>query len=86
VSVQPQLVANGVLASASLVDLVVQRLRSEILSGALVPNRRVSCSSTTTCFATSPAGTGTVQVTVTTPFGTSNGVPFTYTDGGDGPG
>ncbi|MET8629720.1 IPT/TIG domain-containing protein, partial [Kitasatospora sp. NPDC004669] len=29
--------------------------------------------------ATSPAGSGTIQVTVTTPFGTSNGVTFTYT-------
>ncbi|WBP91292.1 beta strand repeat-containing protein [Kitasatospora cathayae] len=29
--------------------------------------------------ATAPAGTGTVQVTVTTPAGTSNGVAFTYT-------
>ncbi|MFH8387282.1 IPT/TIG domain-containing protein, partial [Kitasatospora sp. NPDC018058] len=28
--------------------------------------------------ATAPAGSGTVQVTVTTPFGTSNGVAFTY--------
>jgi hypothetical protein len=37
-----------------------------------------SCASSTTCYATSPPGTGTVQVTITTPFGTSNGVPFTY--------
>ncbi|MGW2375376.1 IPT/TIG domain-containing protein, partial [Kitasatospora sp. NPDC001683] len=29
--------------------------------------------------ATAPAGTGTVQVTVTTPAGTSNGAAFTYT-------
>ncbi|MEV6566053.1 beta strand repeat-containing protein [Streptomyces kronopolitis] len=29
--------------------------------------------------AVAPAGTGTVQVTVTTPGGTSNGLPFTYT-------
>ncbi|MFJ9468014.1 IPT/TIG domain-containing protein, partial [Streptomyces caniferus] len=29
--------------------------------------------------ATAPAGSGTVQVTVTGPGGTSNGVPFTYT-------
>jgi hypothetical protein len=34
--------------------------------------------SDSTISAVSPPGTGTVQVTVTTPSGTSNGVPFTY--------
>ncbi|MFE3548019.1 beta strand repeat-containing protein [Streptomyces kronopolitis] len=34
--------------------------------------------SDTVITAVAPAGTGTVQVTVTTPGGTSNGVPFTY--------
>ena len=35
------------------------------------PATNVACSSTTTCTATSPAGSGTVDVTVTTPGGTS---------------
>ncbi|MFD3417744.1 IPT/TIG domain-containing protein, partial [Streptomyces decoyicus] len=35
--------------------------------------------SATQITATAPAGSGTVQVTVTGPGGTSNGVPFTYT-------
>ncbi|WP_199823454.1 IPT/TIG domain-containing protein, partial [Streptomyces sp. NRRL WC-3742] len=34
--------------------------------------------SATQITATVPAGSGTVQVTVTTPGGTSNGVAFTY--------
>lgn len=38
---QPELVANEGLAPASLVELAVQRLRSEILSGALVPGERL---------------------------------------------
>jgi hypothetical protein len=37
----------------------------------------VQCSPTS-CTAVSPAGTGTVHVTVTTPGGTSSGLPFTY--------
>src|SRR5262249_48279905 len=45
---------------------------------------RMSCESATTCFATSPAGRGTVRVPVPTPFGTSKGVPSTYTEGGGG--
>ncbi|MGW7007029.1 IPT/TIG domain-containing protein, partial [Streptomyces sp. NPDC054933] len=35
--------------------------------------------SSTQITATSPPGSGTAQVTVTTPGGTSNGMPFTYT-------
>ncbi|MFI6446254.1 IPT/TIG domain-containing protein, partial [Kitasatospora sp. NPDC050543] len=35
--------------------------------------------SDSTITAVSPAGSGTVQVTVTTPGGTSNGLPYTYT-------
>ncbi|WP_344447400.1 IPT/TIG domain-containing protein, partial [Kitasatospora nipponensis] len=34
--------------------------------------------SDTTVVATAPAGSGTVQVTVTSPGGTSNGLPYTY--------
>jgi hypothetical protein len=42
------------------------------------PATNVHCSSATTCTATSPAGMGTVNVTVTTPGGTSNALPYTY--------
>ena len=48
----------------------------------------VSCASTTSCVATSPHGTGTVDVTVTTPSGTSvtsSGDKFTYTSSSSGP-
>lgn len=41
VSVEPELVTNDVLAPSSQVALAVQRLRSEILSGALVPGERL---------------------------------------------
>jgi DNA-binding GntR family transcriptional regulator len=55
VPVQPQLVANGVLAPASLVELAVQRLRSDILSGALVPGDRLVEEQLTRRFGTSRA-------------------------------
>jgi hypothetical protein len=42
-------------------------------------NVRCTARDGTSCTATAPPGSGTVQVTVTTPGGTSNGVPFTYT-------
>ena len=38
----------------------------------------VSCTSSTTCTASSPAGTGTVDVVVETSDGTSNALQFTY--------
>lgn len=38
----------------------------------------VRCASATQCTVTSPVGSGTVNVTVTTPAGTSNALPFTY--------
>jgi len=43
------------------------------------PATGVSCASATSCIATSPAGIGIVTVTVTTPGGTSNALPYTYT-------
>jgi len=55
VPVQPQLTANGVLVPTSLVELAVQRLRSEILSGALVPGDRLIEEQLTRRFGTSRA-------------------------------
>jgi DNA-binding GntR family transcriptional regulator len=55
VPAQPALVANDVLAPASLVELAVQRLRSEILSGALVPGERLIEEQLTRRFGTSRA-------------------------------
>jgi DNA-binding GntR family transcriptional regulator len=55
VPVQPQLAANGVLVPTSLVELAVQRLRSEILSGALVPGDRLIEEQLTRRFGTSRA-------------------------------
>jgi DNA-binding GntR family transcriptional regulator len=55
VPAQPELVANDVLAPASLVELAVQRLRSEILSGALVPGERLIEEQLTRRFGTSRA-------------------------------
>ncbi|MGH3837507.1 MAG: GntR family transcriptional regulator, partial [Pseudonocardiaceae bacterium] len=52
---QPELVANDTLAPASLVELAVQRLRSEILSGALVPGERLIEEQLTRRFGTSRA-------------------------------
>ncbi|MGH3788391.1 MAG: GntR family transcriptional regulator [Pseudonocardiaceae bacterium] len=52
---QPELVANGMLAPASLVELAVQRLRSEILSGELVPGERLIEEQLTRRFGTSRA-------------------------------
>ncbi|HEY6422156.1 MAG TPA: GntR family transcriptional regulator [Pseudonocardiaceae bacterium] len=52
---QPELVANDALAPASLVELAVQRLRSEILSGALVPGERLIEEQLTRRFGTSRA-------------------------------
>ena len=52
---QPGLAANGILAPASLVELAVQRLRSEILSGALVPGERLIEEQLTRRFGTSRA-------------------------------
>lgn len=53
--VQPELVANGVLAPSSLVDLAAHRLRNEILSGALVPGERLIEEQLTRRFGTSRA-------------------------------
>jgi DNA-binding GntR family transcriptional regulator len=55
VPAQPGLAANGILAPASLVELAVQRLRSEILSGALVPGERLIEEQLTRRFGTSRA-------------------------------
>ena len=55
VPAQPGLVANDALAPASLVELAVQRLRSEILSGALVPGERLIEEQLTRRFGTSRA-------------------------------
>jgi DNA-binding GntR family transcriptional regulator len=55
VPVQPQLTANGVLVPTSLVELAVQRLRSEILSGALGPGDRLIEEQLTRRFGTSRA-------------------------------
>jgi len=55
VQAQPGLAANGILAPASLVELAVQRLRSEILSGALVPGERLIEEQLTRRFGTSRA-------------------------------
>lgn len=52
---QPELVANDTLAPASLVELAVRRLRSEILSGALVPGERLIEEQLTRRFGTSRA-------------------------------
>lgn len=52
---RPELVANGILAPASLVELAVQRLRSEILSGELVPGERLIEEQLTRRFGTSRA-------------------------------
>lgn len=42
------------------------------------PAANVSCSDRSLCTATVPVGSGTVPVTITTPGGTSNSLPFTY--------
>jgi len=55
VPAQPELAANGILAAASLVELAVQRLRSEILSGVLVPGERLIEEQLTRRFGTSRA-------------------------------
>lgn len=55
VSPQPELVANDILAPASLVELAARRLRSEILSGALVPGERLIEEQLTRRFGTSRA-------------------------------
>ncbi|MGH3856221.1 MAG: GntR family transcriptional regulator [Pseudonocardiaceae bacterium] len=52
---QPELAAHGALGSASLVELAAQRLRSEILSGALVPGERLIEEQLTRRFGTSRA-------------------------------
>ncbi|MGH3764862.1 MAG: GntR family transcriptional regulator [Pseudonocardiaceae bacterium] len=52
---RPELVANGMLAPSSLVELAVRRLRSEILSGALVPGERLIEEQLTRRFGTSRA-------------------------------
>ncbi|MDI5970849.1 IPT/TIG domain-containing protein [Streptomyces sp. SL13] len=44
-----------------------------------VPSTSFTVSSATRITAVAPAGTGTVQITVTGPSGTSNGIDFTYT-------
>jgi DNA-binding GntR family transcriptional regulator len=55
VPVRAEAVANGVLAPSSLVELAVQRLRSEILSGALAPGERLIEEQLTRRFGTSRA-------------------------------
>lgn len=52
---QTELVANHVLVPASLVELAGQRLRSEILSGVLVPGERLIEEQLTRRFGTSSA-------------------------------
>lgn len=52
---QPERVGNGALAPSSLVELAVQRLRNEILSGALVPGERLIEEQLTRRFGTSRA-------------------------------
>jgi DNA-binding GntR family transcriptional regulator len=52
---QPDLVANGALAPSSLVELAAHRLRTEILSGALVPGERLIEEQLTRRFGTSRA-------------------------------
>jgi DNA-binding GntR family transcriptional regulator len=52
---QPDLVANGALAPSSLVEHAAHRLRSEILSGALVPGERLIEEQLTRRFGTSRA-------------------------------
>jgi DNA-binding GntR family transcriptional regulator len=52
---QPELVANGARASSSLVELAAHRLRTEILSGALVPGERLIEEQLTRRFGTSRA-------------------------------
>lgn len=53
--VEPRLAGNGALAPSSLVELAVQRLRSEILSGALAPGERLIEEQLTRRFGTSRA-------------------------------
>lgn len=55
VPVEPRLAGNGALAPSSLVELAVQRLRSEILSGALAPGERLIEEQLTRRFGTSRA-------------------------------
>lgn len=43
------------------------------------PGRNVDCEAVDVCTVIVPSGSGTVQVTVTTPGGTSGTAPFTYT-------
>lgn len=52
---QPERVGNGALAPSSLVELAVQRLCNEILSGALVPGERLIEEQLTRRFGTSRA-------------------------------
>ncbi|MHB8264063.1 MAG: IPT/TIG domain-containing protein, partial [Acidimicrobiales bacterium] len=49
------------------------------------PATPVICATSSSCTATSPAGSGTVSVTVTTAGGTSNGVSYTYIPAGSPP-
>lgn len=53
--IPPDLTGNGALSPSSLVELAVQRLRSEILSGALVPGERLIEEQLTRRFGTSRA-------------------------------
>ncbi|WP_424711980.1 IPT/TIG domain-containing protein [Kitasatospora acidiphila] len=79
----PQLSAvvpdEGPVAGGTTVTITGSNLleATAVLFGA-VPASSFTVVSSTQITATVPAGSGTVQVTVTTPGGTSNGVAFTY--------
>jgi hypothetical protein len=70
---------TAVTLTGSIFPVTGQQLGAASVRFGTTPATGVSCSLNDTCTATAPAGSGTVQVTVTTPGGTSNAVSFTYT-------
>jgi uncharacterized protein YraI len=68
---------GGAQVSISGLNLAPGGQAPQVLFGSTKASS-VACSSSTSCVATAPPGTGSVQVTVVTAFGTSNGLVFQY--------